>query len=151
MRIQDKKDFYSGLLLLFFGLGALWIASSYRIGTTFRMGPGFFPVGLACLLIVVGIIVVCMSLAKQAEMEMGRIAWRPLIIVSAAIVLFGLIINHAGLAVSTFAMVVASRLARPGYPWVETILLGVVVAIACAAIFYFGLHIQMPLLPKWPG
>jgi putative tricarboxylic transport membrane protein len=148
MLVRDKRDFLAGLLLLFFGLGALFVGSSYRIGTTFRMGPGFFPVVLASLLILIGIIVVCMSF-RAAEVMLPKVAWRPLIVVSAAVVLFGLIINSAGLAVSTFAMVVASRVARHGYPWRETIVLAVVLSIACAAIFYFGLHIQMPLLPRW--
>ena len=84
-------------------------------------------------------------------MEIPKFAWRPLFIVSAAVVIFGVIIDHMGLALSTFLMVVASRVARPGYPWVETIMLGVGLAALCAGIFYFGLRIQMPLFPTWWG
>jgi len=47
--------------------------------------------------------------------KLPKLAWRPLIMVSAAVALFGLIINSAGLLLGTFAMVVVSRLARPGY------------------------------------
>lgn len=150
MLIKDRRDFFSGLVLLFFGLGALIIASGYRFGTAFRMGPGYFPIVLASLLVVIGIVVTLKS-TKASVMEMPRIAWRPLIIVSAAVLIFGLIINGAGLALSTFAMTIASRVARPGYPWGETFLLGIALAVLCAGIFYFGLHIQMPLFPTWWG
>jgi putative tricarboxylic transport membrane protein len=69
--------------------------------------------------------------------------------VSVAVALFGLILKGAGLLLGTFAMVVVSRLARPGYSWVETIVLGVALSVLCTAVFYFGLRIQMPLLPTW--
>jgi ABC-type Fe3+-siderophore transport system permease subunit len=58
-------------------------------------------------------------------------------------------IKDAGLLLATFAMVIVARLARPGYSWVETLILGVAISVFCSAIFYFGLRIQMPLLPKW--
>jgi hypothetical protein len=148
--VQNKKDFASGLVLIFFGAGALCMARNYRMGTTFRMGPGYFPVVLASLLLVIGIIVAIMSL-RSGAVKLPYFAWRPLIIVSAAVALFGVIINSTGLALSTFAMVIVSRLARSGYPWVETIVLGVALSALCAGLFSFGLKIQMPLLPTWWG
>jgi hypothetical protein len=147
---RNKRDFIGGILLVFFGAGALFMARNYTIGTAFRMGPGYFPVILASLLIVIGMIVICTSV-KSDEVKLPHFAWRPFIIVSVAVALFGVIIDRAGLALSTFAMVLVSRLARPGYPWVETIVLGVALSALCAGIFFFGLKIQVPLLPTWWG
>ncbi|MDP1990516.1 MAG: tripartite tricarboxylate transporter TctB family protein [Syntrophales bacterium] len=151
MRICNKRDFFAGLLLVGFGVVILLIASNYRMGTTFRMGPGFFPVLLSILLIVLGIIETVIALRSGEQLASPKLPWRPLLIVSGSIVLFGLFINSAGLMLMTFALVVVSRLSRPGYPWVETAILGVVVSAACAAVFYFGLKIQIPLLPIWWG
>jgi len=148
VQIRDKKDFVSGLLLVVLGAGALLVVRNYRMGTAYRMGPGYFPVVLSLLLITVGIIIVGLAF-RSAEVKFPNLAWRPLIIVSAAVILFGLILKGAGLALTTLVMVVASRIARPGYRWVETVVLGVVISVACAGIFYFGLGIQMPLLPSW--
>jgi len=148
--MQDKTEFLSGLLLVGFGSGALLIARNYRIGTAFRMGPGYFPVVLALLLIAIGI-VVALSAFRSGEGKVPRVAWRPLFVVTGATVLFGLIINGAGLLLTTLALVVASRLARPGYPWLETAILSVALSALCAGIFHFGLRIQMPLLPTWWG
>jgi putative tricarboxylic transport membrane protein len=148
MRIQDKRNFLGGLLLVGLGLGALLIARTYKIGTAFRMGSGYFPVLLSSLLIVIGFIVAALAF-KSGEVKLPKIAWRQLIMISAAVALFGLMIKDAGLLLATFAMVIVARLARPGYSWVETLILGVAISVFCSAIFYFGLRIQMPLLPKW--
>ncbi len=148
MQIRDKRNFLAGLLLVAFGLGALLIARTYTMGTAFRMGSGYFPAMLASFLIVIGLIVACLAF-RSGEVKLPKLAWRPLIMVSAAVALFGLIINGAGLLLATFAMVVVSRLARPGYSWIETVVLGVALSLLFTAVFYFGLRIQMPLLPTW--
>ena len=148
--MRDKREFLSGLLLVGFGLAALLIARNYRMGTAFRMGPGYFPVVLAILLIVIGIIVAT-SAFRSGEVKLPQLAWRPLFVVTGSVVLFGLIINGTGLLLTTLALVVASRLARPGYPWLETAVLSVALTALCTVVFHFGLRIQMPLLPTWWG
>ena len=148
MQIRDKRNFLAGLLLVGFGSGALLIARTYSMGTAFRMGSGYFPAMLASLLILIGVIVAALAL-RSGEVKLPKVAWRPLIMISAAVALFGLIINSAGLLLGTFAMVVVSRLARPGYSWIETVVLAVALSVLFTAIFYFGLRIQMPLLPTW--
>jgi len=150
VRIRDERNFLSGLVLVAFGLGTLLIARNYKMGTAFRMGSGYFPAMLASMLIVIGMIVACLAF-RSGEVKLPKVAWRPLFMVSAAVALFGLIINGAGLLLATFAMVVVSRLARPGYPWIETVVLSVVLSVLCGVLFYYGLRIQMPLLPTWWG
>ena len=146
--IKDKREFLAGLTLVGFGIGTLIVARNYPMGTAFRMGPGYFPVVLAGLLIVIGSVVAVGAL-RSGEGRLPGIAWRPLLVVTAATVLFGLLIDYGGLLLATFFMAAASRLARPGYSWRETILLAVGLAVGCSAVFYFGLKVQMPLLPSW--
>ena len=150
VRIGNKRDFLSGLMLVGFGLAGLLIARNYRMGTALRMGPGYFPVVLSGLLIVIGIIVAGLAL-KSDEVTSPKFALRPLLIVTGATVLFGVFINGAGMVLTTLGLVVASRFARPGYPWLETAILAVGLSALCAAVFYFGIRIQMPLLPTWWG
>jgi hypothetical protein len=146
--IGNKQEFLSGLTLIGFGIAGLVIARNYPMGTAFRMGPGYFPMVLSGLLIAIGLVVAGGAL-QSGQGAMSGIAWRPLIVVTAATVLFGLLIDRAGLLLATLIMALASRLARPGYPWGETVLLAVALSAMCAAIFYFGLKVQMPLLPTW--
>ena len=146
--IGNKQEFLSGLTLVSFGVAGLVIARNYPMGTAFRMGPGYFPVMLSGLLIAIGLIVALGAL-RSGQGALPRIAWRPLIVVTAATVLFGLLINRAGLLLATLIMTGVSRVARPGYPWGETVILAVALSAMCAAIFHFGLKVQMPLLPTW--
>jgi len=148
VQIRDKTNFLAGLLLVGFGSGALLIARTYTMGTAFRMGSGYFPAMLASLLILIGVIVAATAL-RSGEVKLPKVAWRPLIMISVAVALFGLILKGAGLLLATFAMVIVSRLARPGYPWIETVVLSVALSVLYATIFYFALKIQMPLLPAW--
>jgi hypothetical protein len=148
LRIRDKRDFLAGLLLMGFGTAAFLIARNYPMGTAFRMGPGYFPVVLSFLLAGIGAVVAATSL-RSAEVPLPRLAWRPFLVVTGAVVLFGLLINGAGLLATTFALVIAGRLARPGHGWGETVLLGAGVSALCVAVFYFALRVQMPLLPMW--
>jgi len=150
VQIRDKTNFLAGLLLVGFGSGALLIARTYTMGTAFRMGSGYFPAMLASLLILIGVIVAATAL-RSGEVKLPKVAWRPLIMISVAVALFGLILKGAGLLLATFAMVIVSRLARPGYPWIETVVLSVALSVLYATIFYFALKIQMPLLPAWWG
>jgi hypothetical protein len=150
VQIGNKRDFLSGLMLVGFGSAALFVARNYRVGTAFRMGPGYFPIVLSILLIVIGIIVAGLSL-RSDEVTSPKLALRPLLIVTGATVLFGVFIDGAGMVLTTLGLVVASRLARPGYPWLETAILAVGLSALCVAVFYFGIRIQMPLLPTWWG
>ena len=56
MKIENKRDFL-GLMMAGFGAAALLLSSQYRMGTTARMGPGYFPAGLGGLLFLVGSVI----------------------------------------------------------------------------------------------
>ena len=146
MGIRDKRDFMAGLTLVAFGLGVLILAQDYPMGTAFRMGPGYFPIVLSVLLIGIGLILTCKSLVS-GESAVPKFAWRALVVVTASVVLFGVLVQSLGLLMVTALTVAISRLARPGYPWGETALLAVLISVCCAAVFHFGLKVQMPLLP----
>ena len=62
MRIKDYKDFYAGVLFLVFGGLAMWLSTSYNMGTAARMGPGYFPFWLGGTLTALGAIVLIKSL-----------------------------------------------------------------------------------------
>jgi hypothetical protein len=149
--IRDQKGFYGGCLLILFSAATMFVGRDYRIGTTFRMGPGYFPIVLSSLLMLIGIIVTSGSIRSSHKTVLPRFFWRPLIVVSIAVGLFGLMISSAGITLSTFVTVFLSRFSRPGYPWPETIILSVVLTALCSVVFYYGLKVQIPLLPVWWG
>ena len=146
-KITNKRDFLAGLMFAGVGAVALAIASTYRIGTPVRMGPGFFPIILTGLLILLGTSIMASAL-KSGEVALPRLVWRPLLVVTGVVAVFAFLVNTAGLALTTMIVLIASRLARPGYPWAETLVLAIAATIVTAAVFYYGLGLQLHLWPQ---
>jgi hypothetical protein len=73
MVIRSAKDFWTGLIYIFFGLSAVLLATDYGMGTAIKMGPGYFPIVLGALLTLIGIIAVGRSFVGQGASAGGRL------------------------------------------------------------------------------
>src|SRR5262245_59504366 len=98
-RVRDHKDFWSGVLFIAFGCAGLWFGRNFAVGTLSRMGPGFFPMMMSLALMATGGFLVLRSLVVAGE-PVERIAPLPQLLILAAIVAFGLLIERVGLATS---------------------------------------------------
>lgn len=142
----DKGGVASGIMFAGFGIAALALGRNLSIGTAARMGPGYFPYALGVMLIVLGAIITWRALAAN-RIEFRPVAWRPMLTITAALILFAQLLGSLGLVVALVVLGLVSRVARPEYAWRETVLLSLVITVACVCIFYFGLGIQLPLWP----
>ncbi|HEY0724449.1 MAG TPA: tripartite tricarboxylate transporter TctB family protein, partial [Pyrinomonadaceae bacterium] len=75
------------------------IARDYQMGTAFKMGPAYFPTVLSVLLIVVGLISVIRAFLLRGT-PIGAISLKGLALVTASIIVFGLVVRGAGLAIA---------------------------------------------------
>ena len=89
--IKSQKDFWSGLLFILVGVSFTWGATHYRFGSSASPGPGYFPFGLGLLLALLGGVVLFKSLTLETDggNKIGAFAWRPLLVILGAVVLFG--------------------------------------------------------------
>jgi len=94
--VTTRKDFWTGVLYIAIGLGALLMARHYAFGSTARMGPGYFPRILGILLIVLGAIIALRGVRIQGD-AIPAWRWRPTIVVLGAVVIYGIIIGWLGL------------------------------------------------------
>lgn len=69
MKVKNRKDLYSGIMFLVFGILTVWLAQSYNLGTSARMGPGYFPAVLGGILAVIGAIVSVVALGTPTSAE----------------------------------------------------------------------------------
>ena len=90
--IRKPKDFLAGLLFLAIGSGALLQAQDYALGTARRMGPGYFPTLLSGILCALALILILRSLFGARD-RLDRFAVKPLVIVTAGIVLFAVLLR----------------------------------------------------------
>lgn len=145
--IRHPKDFYSGLVFIAFGTAAVVIGSNYSLGTAARMGPGYFPRILGIMLIVLGAALSLRALRIQGSPLPG-VKWRPTLIVLGSVVLFGVMVNTAGLVLSTIVLIVLSSAASHEFRLKEALISGVLLAALAVGVFVIGLKLQLPI---WPG
>jgi hypothetical protein len=143
--MKATRDLIAGLMFSGIGLAALIIARNYPFGSTLNMGAGYFPTIVSALILFFGVILVIQELAKGNGPALGDIAWRPLLIISAAIIGFAVLIDTAGLIPAVAFLVVVSWLADTGRKWRQLpvqIAIGIVVPIL---IFRLGLNMPIKL------
>ena len=145
--IRHPKDFHAGLVFIGFGLAAIVIGSNYTLGTAARMGPGYFPRILGILLVVLGAILALRALRLRGA-SIPKWHWRPTLIVLGSVVMFGLILDYAGLVLSTIFLIVMSSSASREFRPVESVVSGVLFAALCVGVFVLALKLQIPILPS---
>ena len=161
-RIEKPEDFGSGVLFTLLGLGTLYMALGYPMGTATRMGPGYLPSVLSGLLITLGVAITLRSLTLRPdesatppqERRKRRLihslgVLRPLLFISLALVSFGLLLPRIGLFLAVIVMVLISAFADFENHLRVAIPLSVVLAIAVVLIFVQGLGIPIPVWPRW--
>src|SRR5262245_31271026 len=114
MRVRNSRDLLAGCMFLAFGLTFLVLAQEYQLGSARRMGPAYFPVVLSLALIGIGIATVVRAFLV-AGLPVRDIAGKALALVTASVVLFGLLVQGAGLAIATIALVLVSALATRNF------------------------------------
>lgn len=113
----SSRDIVCGLLFILIGLFFAIQAYGLDLGTAFRMGPGYFPLVLAGILVILGVVVIVQGTQLEHE-PMGPIAWRGLLFILPAPIFFGLTVRGLGFVPSLFftglLAAFASTKMRPG-------------------------------------
>ena len=151
--ILSRKAVVTGLVLLAIGIAAGIGAVTYEPGTVNRMGPGFFPLLLSALLILVGAIQLVSGLVKSDE-GAERIDWtaffagfRPLFFTVLGLIQFALTINVIGLPLATSILVILSSLGQRGFNLVSLILTAFFCSLGTYIIFGYLLGLPMKMWP----
>ena len=144
--IRSPKDFWAGVVFVSLGIAAIVIGDNYNLGTAARMGPGYFPRILGILLIVLGAIITLRGVRINGE-AIPAWKWRPLLVVSGSVVMFGAIVPTLGVLISTILLIVVSSAASHEFRPKEALLMGVGLAVLSVGVFIIGLKL---ILPIWP-
>jgi len=144
--IRHPKDFWAGVLFIAFGGGACFVALDYAMGSAARMGPGYFPRVVGLLLAALGAWLVVRSFRAQGE-KIAFPTFKPLVLVLASVLVFGLTLGVAGLAISTILLVLVASMASHEYRRVESVMAAVALAAFVVIAFHYGLDLQLNTLP----
>lgn len=138
---RNWKDVVGGGAFALLGVYIAITASSFGLGTTSRMGAGYYPLLLGITAILLGLAIVIVGLLEAAEAP--RIAWKPFAAVVAGLLAFYLLVDRAGLIPAVIGLVSLSSLADDDIGPVGSITLALAIAAATWLIFVVGL--QLPV------
>ena len=159
MNIKSQRDFLSGLMFMALGVAFALGARAYTFGDGARMGPGYFPMVLGVLLAVLGAIITVKALVLDSgdREEIGSIAWRPLIFIIAANLVFGACLGGLpsiglppmGLIVGIFALTFIASNAGQEFNFKEVSILATILAALSYGAFILLLRLTLPVWPTF--
>lgn len=145
-----KVDVAAGAMFIAIGALFLIVGWNYEAGSLLRMGAGFFPQVLACLLIFLGAVVGARGLLREdGSRSDGQ--WREggAAIILLSIVLFGILIRGAGLYIALPGAVFLSAYASRHFRPIPALVLAVSVTIFVDLVFRHALGTRIPVLGTW--
>ena len=143
--ISKSVSGQAGIIFIAIGLTATFVAATYRIGTPARMGPGFFPFCLGLILVFVGLLCILGEIRRPSG-EAPPIHWRPLVAITAAVVIAALLLLRVGLVVAIPCLVIVATLARPAFSIRQMVVTAIILTGIVYAVFILGLNMQIPLI-----
>lgn len=159
MNIKSQKDFFSGLMFMAVGGGFAWGATTYSVGTGARMGPGYFPMMLGVLLVILGGFILFNALVVETENgdKIGKWAWRPICYVLGANLVFGVLLGGLpsiklpamGMIAGIYALILIASRADSGFKLKPVLILSTILSIGSYLAFIVLLKLQIPVWPAF--
>ena len=158
---RHLKDSLAGGVFMLCGLVFAWGARAYPLGTSARMGPGYFPLMLGILLALIGAVIMFKATVTVAETEdgdpVGQWAWKQIFFIIAANLLFGVLlaglpslgVPAMGLIVAIYGLAFVASLAGTHFHFKGVFILATILAAGSYAAFIWGLNLQFPVWPSF--
>ena len=145
----DPSDAVAGALFvafgLFFGLSSLF---GLDLGTALRMGPGYAPLALAAVLTLLGLLILAGSLRSAPE-PVGQLAWRGMIFLLPAPIVFGLTVRGLGFVPAIFLATLLASFASPRMKAWQAVALALAVTIFATLVFSVALGLPFRRFGPW--
>ena len=144
---SGANDILLGLLFAVIGALALYVGRNYVFGTTQRMGPGFLPRIVAGGLVLLGIVLMLRGMLARGWAP-PDIVWRPILLISLAVIVFSSTIDRLGLFLASLLTVGIGACAAQEIRWKELPFVALGLAAFCTVLFGYVLKISMPVWPQ---
>jgi hypothetical protein len=143
------KDILAGLVFIGFGLAFSIGAATYEIGTALRMGPGYFPLVVGGLLVLLGILVIAKGSVAGEEAAIGAVPWKSVAVIVGALLFFGATIRGLGVVPSVFVTTLVAGFSGPRPGFVAPVVVATALTVTCVVIFVVALQLPLPLFGRW--
>lgn len=146
MALKLSQDAAAGALFCAIGLAGLWFGRNLTVGSASFMQAGYMPRVLCFLLIGFGVILLAQAVI-QSGAALSAWAWRPLLALTAAIVIFGVLVVPAGLVIATVATTLTACCAGERLRIIEMTALTAGLAAFTVGLFHYGLKLPIAVWP----
>ena len=144
-------DILAGAIFIVFGLSFAAVSLTYEVGTPFQMGPGFFPLVLGAILVLLGVLIVGSGFVAEREEEVGSPPWRAIVLLTLAFIFFGLTIRNLGVVGALFVSTLLAALASERIGILVALVIATALTILSVVIFIVALQLRLPLFGPWLG
>lgn len=144
----DRGDALCGALFITFGGFFLYQTMDLNIGTAFRMGPGYFPLVLSSVLILLGATILVQAMRIEGE-PVGAIALRGMLFILPAPIIFGLTVRGLGFVLAVFICALVAAFASRRMQPLLAIALAVGVTVFSVAVFSYALGLPFERFGPW--
>ena len=147
MRVHiNVPDLAFAAFLVALGALAFGLASPLSVGTAAAMGPGYVPRGLALLIMVYGLALGLRALVA-GRLTFPAVELRPLLLILGSVALFAVLLPIAGLALTSFALVICAGYAAYDVRFRENAISAL--TLAAFAVVLFVVVLGLPIA-VWP-
>lgn len=150
MRLRNQQDFWAGAMFAIIGGLFALFSTAYDIGSAARMGPGYFPLVLGILLILLGLVIGLRALSPSAgESKLAPTGWREILLILGSVALFGITLPFLGMVISVTLLILVASYATYEFSLRDTLISIVVLLILSYLAFVKGLELQFPVWPTF--
>ena len=145
------KDLSAGAIFVLVGVvyGSIaWFGLT--IGSTLNMGPGYFPVVLSGIIVVLGLWIAGRGfIDTEGRDPFGIVPWRGVILLSLATIIFAAFAEKLGLLPGVFATTFVATLANRNAKPLRAAFTSLCIALFCTAVFGYGIRLPIPVIGDW--
>ncbi len=144
--VKGLQDVLCGLMFMAIGVLGVVVGWDYPRGSPVRLGTGVFPAILSWGLVAIGTIVFVRGLLVRG-VGVGRVAWRPVLLIGLAAALFAVLIETGGLIAAMVVLMILAALAGDDHTIKEFSIFAAVMIVMALAIFIWGLEMPIKVFP----
>ncbi|MBB2946899.1 hypothetical protein FB565_006667 [Actinoplanes lutulentus] len=142
---RSFPDVLAGGIFVVIGGAFVIGALGYDRGTALRMGPGYFPLVVGAIVVVLGLAIVIKGLIAGEVAAFGPVSWRAVAVITAAVVFFGFFIRRLGFVPTSLVTALLAALASKRVRPLVAVSVAVGLTTTATLIFVIGLQLRIPL------
>jgi len=140
----NVPDLSFAAFLVALGALAFALSSQLSIGSAAAMGPGYVPRGLSIIIMAYGLVLVVRAILSGWQ-SFPEIAFRPILLISASVALFAIMLPLVGLAITSFAVVICAGFAAYDVRLRENAVVALILSAFGVLLFVKALGLPIPI------